>query len=162
MKENKNPNQVDRMWIFTSNPHLKEILPYFLSPLELAVLSANFKLRDYKIGQRTLTLDRKINLALRDEAKQRVKFFYNLLRRERIRDAKWGTDIAVRRFLISSPERHALPRSVQNKLSHNGIKKMEQVAAIGRDQLPYYDRMGKRSTAQLVALFEMYGCGDLI
>lgn len=161
MKEHKNPAQTDRMWVFTSDPHLKEVLPHFLSPLELAILNAEFKLETYQIGDKVLSLDYHLNMCFRDSAKQRVKHFYSLLRRTRIEEAK-KNDPAKRKFLNSYPMEHNLKRDLLYKLHHNNLTTMEKIGLMGRRELPHLRRMGKTSTAQLVTIFEMHDCGDLI
>lgn len=161
MKKEKS-KQTDRLWVFTSNPDLKEILPHFLCPIELYALEHDFKLRNYKIGNKTLLITPQDNRNLLYTAKLRVKFIYDILRSARIEEAK-KRDQKIRSFLSSPPDAFKeLSNDLKNKLRINNLMRMEQIALMGRDELPYYRRMGKTSAAQLVILFEKYDYRDLI
>ena len=158
MKKKVSPNQTDRMW-FASDPNVQKALHHFLSPIEWAAYENKFKAFDYDMDGVILRIDGNTNLSMLSEAKRRALFFFNILKRMRIKLA--FNDPKKLAFLHSRPEAHGFSNNLLRKLSLNGIRRMDQLASIGKKEISGYYRLGKTSAEQITVLFEKHDCGDL-
>lgn len=159
-KQHKNPAQTDRMWALTSDPKLKSMLHHLLSPLEMQAIKNRFTPFTYDLDGVPLFVDSHACNMMLFDAKMRVKYYHELVRANRIIEAK--KDSKKWAFLVSSPgDIPEISKKLATQLSRCHLKTMADIARRGSFGMRGYTRIGDKVIAELTAVFKIYKCDNI-